>query len=425
VHEERRTQLELSDDVVTSLQKKREEMEASGGELREVLEDEIEILKAQLLILPKRDRLGLELSGDAKYDSNISRRIPRQEKGDSVLDARSSTLIDLSGKKTDFRFEFGWRKQWNIVFSEKDSWQVEERLRYRRKYFKKISHSSNSRISRHNSKTNEIDENKIRWDFINQMAMNYPFSRKLSLNLDTQSTKRLFRQEAFDQDSGWQATFAPSAFWTITPKSRVQAGYTFGASRTRVKSGDSNSHDIRLGYFGKVSGKSSISLDFAYQHQTPRSRDTAEVNSVTTGLGYIWQMTPKTQMTSQYTREFRNSTSDLVSGSVDGPNVTTKVDTHFVSDNISFSINSRLLKKLTAILTVSGLHTRTKTFNERNVEGDTETRQFSFPIDISLNYAIRRTIIWSMKYAFAFRTGNEKSDTSRAHTWRTSLRLIF
>ena len=123
------------------------------------------------------------------------------EKGDSVFNVDSSILLDLSGKKTDFRFDLVYKRQWNIVFSEKDEAQMEERLRFRRKYFKKVSASSNSRIARHNSKSIEIDENKIRWDLDNQLSINFPFSRKLSLNADWSGPCRFGR-------AGWLASAA-------------------------------------------------------------------------------------------------------------------------------------------------------------------------------------------------------------------------
>ncbi|MDA9101328.1 hypothetical protein N9K06_01485 [Omnitrophica bacterium] len=420
--QEERQSMETGD-VISRLQKSQAQLETAPGVGQEKIKKDIEKLKMQLLVVPDKDRLKFQFMGNHQYESNRNRQKIHSEKGDTSFDSESRVLVDLSGKKTDLRFELGLEKNWNIIFSENDSWQVEERLRYRRKYFKKVSHSSNSRIARNQSKTIEIDGDKIRWDFSNQTAFNYPFSRKLSLNFDLQQTKRLFQNEAFDQDSSWEVQASPSAFWNFTSKTRVQAGYTFGANRSRIKSGDANSHNFRVGYFGKITQKSSTSLDLSYSYQDPRSRDTAIVKTSTIGIGYLWQMTPKTQISTEFIRSVQNSTSDLVSGDRDGINTTSKTDTHFVSENITISLNSRLMKKLTATVTWTGTHTRNKTFKEG--DEDVESRQFTFPVSVGINYIIRKGINLNLRYSFAYRRGDEQDENSRAHTINSALRMIF
>lgn len=423
IDEERSQVLNKYDDINRILALQQASQTNEGVELEEALKRDIEILKTQLLSLPKRDRIRYELRGDYSYDSNISRGVPRQEKGDSVFNQDTTILLDLSGKKTDFRFDLGLKKQWNIHFPERDEWQVEERLRFRRKYFKKVLVSSNSRIARNNTKTIEIDENKIRWDFNNQMAINFPVSKKLGLNLDMSSQKRLFRQEAFDQDSSRQAQVAPTAFLNLTPKSRVQLGYRFGVSRIRSKTGDSNSQDLALGYFGKLSRKSSMSFNAAYNRQDPRSTDTASVNTITLGLGHAWQLTPKTQLSSQVTRSMQNTTSNLTSGSVNGANTVVRSDTRITTDNLSFSVNTRLLRKLTTTASVAMTHSKTTV--RKADDPLEESRQWTFPVSFNFSYAVRRWMTWSAGYAFSFRTGNEKSETSRSHLWKTDVRMLF
>jgi len=422
IEEEKMSNLNVMDPI-EHLRSKEEKIQSAPPEEREQLQQDIEMLRSQLLEIPTRDRFQIQLQGDYQYESNRNRRPIHQEEGDTILNVESRVLVDLSGKKTDLRFEFGGEKNWNIIFSENDSWQVEERLRYRRKQFKKLLQSTNSRITRNQSKTIDIDSDKIRWDFHNQTSFNLPFSRKLSFNLDMSQRKRLFLQEAFDQDSGWQVQFAPTAFWNMTAKSRIQLGYIFGADRSRIKSGDANSHNLSWGYFGRVTRKSSISLDASYQYQDPRSNDTAIVRTLTTGIGYIWQATPKTQITTEVIRAVQNSTSNLTSGSVNGANTTVRQDAYFNSENLTVSLNSRLMKRLTVTLSLTATHTRNKTF--KGGDEDIESRQFTFPTSIVLDYIIRDGINLNFAYSFAYRMGNEQDENNRAHTIRTVLRAIF
>ncbi len=430
VNEESSQRLLKSDELKTTLKNKEKQLRSLQGADSEEVNQEIEDLKRQLLSLPKRDRFQIELVEDFKYDSNIQRRIIRDEKGDSVFESTGTALFDLSGRKTDLRFELAGKKQWNIHFSENDTWLIEERLRSRRKWFKKLQASANSIFTRTNSKTVEIDAAKIRYDTGNQISVNYPFSQKLSFNSTFGLSKRIFPQEAFDQDSGWEVTAAPAAFWNFTPKSRISLGYTFGASRSQIKTGDTNSHQVDLGYFGQVTRKSSASLTTSFQHQQPRSRDTAESNTVTAGIGYIWQLTPKTQMTIQFIRSLQNSTSNLTSGEVDGNSTTTRTDSHFTNDSLSFSLNSRLTRKLTAILTFNGSHVGTTATtssdaiqNELNEE--TETAQYGIPVSLQFAYVFARWLRVTSAYTFSYRTGNERTDKNRSHLWQTTATISF
>jgi|GEM_PF-1114701 len=380
---------------------------------------ELESLKKELLRLPNRDRFKLGLDGQYTFDSNILRAPPRQSNSESSFDTNGFTLFDFGGKKTDLRFEVRSGKQWNIQFPKSDFWTVEERIRYRRKYFKKITHSAQSRIARHSSKTVEIDEKKIRWDSQQNSVFNYAFSRKFSTNLELDANKRLYTTEPFDQDSQWQATASPSFFWHITPKSRVSLGYRFGASRIRTKTGDTNTHEVSLAYFGKVTRKSSVSFDGSFSHQTPRSEDTGTVNTYKIGLGYIWQMTPKTQVVVQAIRSIQNTSSNQV-GETD---TATKSDQSFTNDSFNVSLNSRLTRKLTAIVGTGVAHVK----NDVGQGGDEnlESRQITFPTVFTANYDISKWLQMRVQYTFAFRTGNEKADTYRTHALMSGVNMNF
>jgi hypothetical protein len=405
----------------------RQGLNVAKGSKDETLDRELADLQRQLLQIPKRNRFKMELTSKYQYDSNINRAIPGPGmKNDSLFDSDGALLFDLSGKKTDLRFEVAGGKHWDKEFPEQDFWQGEERIRYRRRYFKKLQHSFQSRLARASNKTIELNSNKIRWDSSQQTSYNLPITRKLSLNTDFNSSMRYFSQEPYDQDSSWQATAAPSAFWSFTPKTRISLGYQFGVNRIRTKSGNTNTHEIHAGYFGRVTRKSSASLDASFSHQTPKSRDTGKVNTWTLGAGYLWQMTGKSQVTVQAIRSLQNTSSDIVTGpaDVDAENaVATKSDSYFVNDSVSVALNSRLTRQLTLGMTASASHAYTKVL--LNGSKDSEGTQFTFPFGITLTYIIRRWMVVNFGYTFTYRTGYEKTDRFRDHMLAAAVRFAF
>ncbi len=408
--EERAKQLERTVQMQKELQK-------VGGLNDSELQRKNEELK-QLLVFPKRDHIRLELEGQYAYDSNINRLVHPHEKDDSLFDLKPNFLFDFSGRRTDLRWGLGGGKHWSVEFPVGDFWTAEERLRYRRKYLKKISHTIQSRIARTSTKTIEIDHPQIRWDSNQMTAFNYAFSPKVALNLEVDANNRYFNQEAFDQDSSFELKFSPSGFWSVTPKSRLALGYNYGSNRIHSKTGDTNTHEIHGGYFGKISTKSSASLDLSFSHQTPQSRDTAEVNTITTGLGYIWQVTGKTQMTLQLIRSLQNSTSDTITDMI-----VTKNDTYFYNESYSLSLNSRLTRKLTGVLNWNMSHSYTRV--EKDGNKDNETTHWTFPTSLIFTYLLRRWAILTVGYTFSYQTGYEKTDRYRDHLWQTSLRFSF
>ena len=402
----------------------KKDLKTAQGQKDEVVDQELSLLRQQLLQLPKRNRFKTEFNGKYQYDSNINRTVIGQGgNNDSLYDTDGTALFDLSGKKTDLRFEVQAGKHWDKEFPVQDFWTAEERIRYRRRYFKKLQQSSHSRIARVSSKTVEINGNKVRWDSNQQTSFNLPLTEKLSINTDLSSTIRYFSQEAFDQDSSWEATAAPSAFWNFTPKSRIALGYQLGTNQIHSKAGNTNTHEIHAGYFGRITRKSSVSFDTSFSHQIPKSRESASVNTWNVGTGYIWQMTGKTQLTLQAIRSIQNTTSDIISGDVGGENTTLRSDSHFVNDSISFSLNSRLTRVLTAGFNTSMAHASTKVF--KNGDKDTQTTQFTFPFGLTLTYIIRRWASFTFGYTFTYRTGYEKSDRYRDHLISASARLTL
>ncbi len=428
VNQEKYRQLEQSDDFMKELNRKNRELKKLEGVDKDQLDKEIQNLKKQLLELPKRDRFRIEVFGQHLFDTNINRKPFQEEKSDSVFDAKGVVLFDLSGKKTDLRFEIDGGKQWNIAYPEKDSKQMQEVLRYRRKYFTKIQHSAQSRIARTNNKTPEIDSEKIRWDSSQNTAFNYALSRRFSVNNDLSLTHRFFTQEAFDQDSSWEATWAPSVFWAVTPKSRFAGGYRIANNRIRTKTGNAVAHEIHGGYFGRITRKSSANIDLSFSHQSPRSRDTATVNTMTAGVGYLLQITPKTQGLLQYIYSVQNTTENVLDDTAQfdaaatDESVVGKNDSRFYNNSISVGLNTRLNSKLTGVLTVNPYYLVSQMAKSSS---DSDNHQWGLPVSISFTYVLRRWAILTTGYTYSVRLGDEHTNRNRAHMWRNSLRLIF
>ncbi len=410
---------EQSNQAMNNLGKAAQTAGAQGDMLTK---EQIAELRAKLLGIQKKDRFRFGLDGNYTYNSNNNGAVPRHEKPEHQFNTTGNTQINFSGKKTDLGLELRGSKNWNIYNAINDSWQGEERLRTRRKFFKRLNVSGNSRIARNASKTLEISSNKIRWDAANQMSINYAFSRKLSMNLDLSSQKRLFLQEAFDQDSGWQVGAAPSGFWNITPKSRFSFGYDYGANRNRLKAGNSDSRGLNLGYFGQVTRKSSASVNVALTRQysfKAASRST----TMTLGSGYIWQTTAKVQTSIQVTRGFSNTTSESVTGDVSNTAVVTKSDNYAVNDNFSLSLNYRMAAR--ASLSLTGGIANTQTYAYTNGGENGVTHIMTFPSSLGINMPLTKWLTTSVQYSFSYKVGNEKTDTSRVHTLTSSISLSF
>lgn len=425
VNEEQQKQFAQADAMRDQLKQASANLKSSDESEKQALDAEIENLKKELLTLPKRDRFQLEIVGSQTFDSNANRAPINSEKNDSMFDSGANIVFDLSGKKTDLRADTGIVKEWSVEFPEKDTIQYQETIRYRRRYFRKISQSSQSRFLRHNSKTVEIDSEKVRYDSSQNTSFNYTMTPRFSINNDFNMTHRYFPQEAFDQDSSFEVGAAPSLFWNVTPKSRFSLGYRLAGNRIRTKTGDTNSHEIHAGYFGRITKKSSTSIDLAFQHQIPKSQGGATINGVTSGLGYIWQMTPKTQFLIQYITSYQNSTSNATSGidaaaTADTP--VTKTSTRFLNNSVSLSLNARLNRKLTAVLNLNPYFT----LNYNDAPGsDPKSASYGLPVSIGLTYIVKRWLTLNTGYTFSYRTGDEHADRSRVNTWKNSARLVF
>jgi len=421
--EEQRRNLEKADDIVSTLKRRRRELETAEGEEKKLIERELEHLEKELLNLPERDRIRFNIDGNVRYDPNIGRDQPSETSSDAILSGEGSVEFDLSLKKTDLRWEFGVGRIWNVKFSRNDFWTANTQIRYRRKMFKKITHSLHSRLSRTSSRTIEIDDDRIRWDMNNSTAFNYQFSPKFSVNMGLSQQKRFFTQEEFDQDSGWGIGLNPAFFWQFSPKSRVSLGYNYSARRDRVETGDANSHDISAGYFGQLTRKSSVSFDVGYTRQNPKSIEGSTVNSWRTGLGWIYQWTSKTQAAVNLFRSWQNTSSKRVSITSDEVE---RSDNSFSNDSLTVNLNSRLTKRLAVTMSTGISHIKTELDrSDEDGDGDGGDRRFTFPNSINFSYLVNRWLRVTAGYAFFYRTGNEKEDLARSHSFNGGFNLIF
>ncbi len=403
-----------------------QELLAQSGGREE--KEELTTLRNQLLSLPKRDRFQFMISHDYTYDPNIDRARKKMDwNGDSIFNLNGTGVVDFSGRKTELKFETIYGRAWNWVFSERDFYQIGERLRYRRKHFRKTNQTVQINANRHNSKTVEIDKSggKLRYDLGFRNTINHNLTKRLSWNGEVDFQKRLFVQEQFDQDSTWQAQASPALFWNFTPKTRIQASYRFGASRIRTKASDSNSHNISVGYFGRITRKSSTSFNIDYQRQVPRAFESPKVRGITLGIGYILQLTPKTQLTTQIIRNVQNTSSNAAAGTAgEGDSgAITKTDSHFTNTSITLSVNSNLNKKLNANVAFTPSYLTTTTF--QNGDQSDETRQWNFPISTTTRYVLTRWLNVSVGYTFDFRRGKSNIGSYRTHVFKVGLNATF
>ena len=418
-----------------TLQQLKEQYDNATGEEKDAVMEQMELLKRELLALPKRDRFKFETVSSYTLSSNATRSPIGEEQNDQIFLTSPAAVFDLSGRKTRLFYELGGGKQWSLQFPKNtDFWYVNSGLRYNRRYFKKVLTSANSSLLRHVSKSVEINQSRVRYDGYQQSSTQVPIFRKLSLNTDYSLANRYFPQEAFDQDTTKQFNFAPSLFYQRTPKTRFSLGYIFGANRIRSKAGDTNSHSVNVGYFGRLTRKSSVNANISYVRQTPRSNESATSSAVNAGLGYILQLTPKTQMLLQFIRSQQNTSTDPDTG-VAGVNVTsnsnttatTKNDDLFTNESLSMAFNSRLLPRLNATLalTVSHFKSTTQRNDTVNMEGELDRVNWNLPMQFTVNWMIRRWLFLTTGYTFAYRIGYEVGETNRVHEFRSIIRMVI
>jgi len=391
----------------------RKEAEALlSPEEKAALEEERQRLGRELLQFPKRDRLQLGGDFDITYDTNPQRLPVHHEEGDTLFRLRPFVQFNLSGPKTDVRAEFSVTREYHAKEAELDSGlTLEGRTRIGRKITKKTLLSLNDRLSMRSTREEGMDDNSLSLENFHRQALNYAFSRKLSFNIESVYTRTDFQHENFDQDASISYRLEPSIFYQPTAKTRFSLGVVWGFNRFRTKTADTNTQEIRFGYFGELTPKSSVSADIAYSHQDPEAFEASKTDRIISTMAYVWQATRKTSVRVLYSHNYQTSTSDLP-----GVGRFANTTTYDNSDTLSVSLRFRPVRKISTELSFDGNHTRNLT--HFNGTKSAERRLWLFPAQVALDYQLARWIRLRLSYTYTYQVGDErKIDQFRAHTW--------
>ena len=395
----------------------------AAAEEREV-HKELESLKKNLLRHPKKKRLSLSWDSTMTYNDNVANKpIHKKEKGDTTFNLNPTMGYDLSGRKTDLRFEYRGGRTYNVKRPEGDSFNMEWNLRFGRKIFKKVTLSLNDRLTRQSVPTTQADTRKVSWANSHQAGLNYEFNRKLSFNLQATNSRTDFPHETFDQDASFSQDLSPDIVFQPTPKTRLTTGYTWGITRGKKETGDNTKHNFKLGYSGRLTRKSSLSANLGYNIQTPDSADGGGSYSLSTSVGDVWQVTPKLSHKINYSHTRGLSTSNAAVGST-----FSFTKSLSVSDGLTLSSSFRLNRKISTELSSDLSHSRSKarTISAGQVTSKTLSRTFTLPLQISLNYKLADWISLRISYTHRHQLGNErKTQEFRSNTWVFSTNAQF
>lgn len=389
--------------------------------------DELLHLKKELLQFPKKKRLRFGGDFDMTYDTNANRLPVHHEEGDTFFNMNPFIQLELGGAKTKLGVEYRTPFLYNVKRSVNpgtDSRTQELTVRSSRKILPRTLFSLNERLSRLSISQQSKDNRKVRWDQSHRASLNYELSKKFSISVDGSHARTDFPNEDYDQDYTRTFTLNPSIFFQITPKTKLSGNYGYTYSRSQAKSSDSRTHEFRLGYTGKITGKSSLSTDVALSHQSPDSAAAATTNSIVYSLGYIWQATHKTSLRLLYSSSYTFSMTDAIATS--GHFEFTKTRTYSVSDSLSLSTRLRVNPKLSTELSCDLSHSRSKSYVSEGEPDVTKSRTWTFPFQVALDYQLMRWCRLRFAYTFRHRLGDErKTDENRAHTWFLASNLSF
>jgi len=375
--------------------------------------EELKEYEKELLQRPKKDRLRYGGDFDLTYDNNVARGVIRAEEGDTTFILKPFVELDLSGRRTDFRAEFKTTQSYRVKVSEgSDTRSAEVSLRAGRKIAKKTTLSFNGRLNRTSARDVEIDDDgrKITYDNSHQGSLNYEMNRKFSASFDTNYTATDYPHENFDQDGTDQIQLSPNLNFQMTPKTRLSIGYRWTQNMTKTKSSDNTKNEIRLSYTGKITGKSTLSVDFTQAFSRPDAAAASHADETTVSVGYIWAATPKSSIRFQYSNTTVLSLSDSISG-----DELLKSATRTASDAWSTSFRFKLHRKLSAEFSSNISHSHSKT--KKTGSDNTRSRTFTFPFQTALDYQLLNWLQLRFTYTYRHQIGNEESDEHRAHTW--------
>jgi hypothetical protein len=358
-----------------------------------------------------RERILLGGDFDMTYDSNPNRLPIHHVEGDTLFNVRPFGQLNLGGRKTDARLEVSVQRLYHAKVAEDDSFALEGRFRFGRKIAKKTMVSLNDRLTMGMTREPGMDDNSLSLDEFHRQAINYIVTPKVSINVESIYGRNDFQHENFDQNASITYRLEPSLFFQITPKTRFSLGYSWGFNRARTKASDQDINEIRFGYFGQLTGKSSLSTNVTYQHGDPMAAEAAKSDSLITSFNYIWQATSKLTVRSLYSHAYSTNSSDQP-----GVGFFANTGTYNNSDTLSLSLRLRALRKLTPELSFNGIHTREHT--HFNGTKSAERRRWLFPVQIAIDYQLARWIRLRFAYTFTYQVGDErKFDEFRAHTW--------
>lgn len=404
------TERERAMNAYVSLAEKKKETEAVPSTPSIETIEQLKKYEKELLRFPKKDRFRFGQDTHYTYDSNVSRLPIHHDKEDSTFKITPFAEVNLSGQKTDVRFEYRWDRTYNAKLPASDNFTQEGTLRFSRKILPKTEITLNDRLSRNSVRSAGMDNKKISWGNNHRVTLNYKYNPKLNLNLEANYTRTDFGHENFDETSNYNFSLDPNLSYSLTPKSKVTFGYRWNFSQIPTESSDATTHEIRTGYSGKLTPKSTLSADFSFNNQIPNSAQASRSRQAQGSLGYVWQATKKTSIRTLYSTSYSHSLSDSVSGSS-----ILKTSTKSLSDSLSLSLRVRLHKKLTAEFSFKGAHAYSKTKKTGSL--NTHTQTWTFPFQLAIDLDVKKWLRLRLTYTYHHQIGDErKTDENRAHT---------
>lgn len=411
------------DTEVLGVEKEKSEPAAVVSPPTEVTPEEIKRLKKELLHFPKKKRFRFGGDFDMTHDTNPVGLGIHHEESDTSFNLNPFTEVDLSGVKTDLRLEFRESNHYNVKRSKdpsNDTLGQEGRIRFGRRIVKKTDLSFNERLSRTSTRVSGIDDGtKVTWSNSARAGLSYTYNPKLVLNLEVNHSATLTPHEIFDQDRNYVFNFDPNLLFRPTPKTQLSMGYRWSIAHSRTEVSDTTSHIFRMGYSGKITPKSSVSLDFSWTIQDPVSIQAANSKQYSTSVGYIWQVTRKTSVRLSYSNSYQHTLSDAVSDAQ-----LLKTSVRSFSNTLGLSTRLRLRRKISTEFSFNGAHGLTRT--QKTGSDNAKAQTWTLPFQLAIDYDLARWIRLRFSYTFRYRLGDEpKTDEIREHTWLVSTNVAL
>jgi len=405
-------------DALVAVQEKKRSISETAGE-GGLLVEELKRYEKELLRFPKKDRLRFGHDADYTYDTNSQRLRVHNEEGNSTFRINPFVEYDLSGQKTDLKFEYRWNRQYNNNTPGSDTFSQEGNIRFARKVLPKTNLSINERLTRSSVRSSGKDNKKVSWDNASRATINYDLNPKIQINLEANYTRLFFVNEDFDETGTREFQLDPNVVLQLTPKTRVTLGYRWSLPRVHTEATDTVNHEFRISYSGKITPKSTLSADVSFTQKDPNSAQVGSSDKIASSLGYLWQATPKTSLRFLYS----NSMELAVSDSISSGNLL-KSEVRTTSDSWSLSIRWRPYRKVNTEFSFAPSHSHSKT--KKTGDANTRSRSFTFPFQLGFDVDLTRWLRLRLTYTYRHKIGNEpKTDENRAHTWFVGSNVVF